>query len=100
MVIAWRPLTRWRTEGISPVNEELIFVTGATGFLGTRLVRELLDRQPHAMLALLIRPGRVSIQQRLEDLVPAPERHRVRACAGDVSQPNLGLDGSAYSQLA
>jgi nucleoside-diphosphate-sugar epimerase len=100
MVIAWRPLTRWRTEGISPVNEELIFVTGATGFLGTRLVRELLDRQPHAMLALLIRPGRVSIQQRLDDLVPAQERHRVRAYAGDVSQPNLGLDGSAYSQLA
>src|SRR6202789_4279366 len=100
MVIAWRPLTRWRTQGISAASEELIFVTGATGFLGTRLVRELLDRQPHARLALLIRPGRVSIQQRLDDLVPAPERHRVHACAGDVSQPNLGLDGSAYSQLA
>jgi thioester reductase-like protein len=82
------------------VNEELIFVTGATGFLGTRLVRELLDRQPHAVLALLIRPGRQSIEERLGDLVPAPERHRVRAYAGDFSQPNLGLDGAAWKELA
>jgi thioester reductase-like protein len=93
-------LARRRTEGISPVNEELIFVTGATGFLGTRLVRELLDRQPHAVLALLIRPGRQSIEERLGDLVPAPERHRVRAYAGDFSQPNLGLDGAAWKELA
>ena len=27
-------------------SEELILVTGSTGFLGVRLVRELLDRQP------------------------------------------------------
>ena len=36
-------------------SEELIFVTGATGFLGVQLVRELLARQPQARLALLIR---------------------------------------------
>ena len=40
-------------------SEELILVTGATGFLGVQLVRELLDRQSNARLALLIRdrPG-------------------------------------------
>lgn len=36
-------------------SEDLIFVTGATGFLGVQLVHELLDRHPQARLALLIR---------------------------------------------
>ena len=92
---------RKRTEGIPRVkNEELIFVTGATGFLGARLVRDLLQRQPHAALALLIRPGRQSVEQRLDAIVPAQERHRVHAYAGDVSESNLGLDGATYKQLA
>jgi len=48
-------------------SEELILVTGATGFLGVQLVRELLERQPHARLALLIR-GKAgqSCQQRAD----------------------------------
>ena len=51
-------------------QEELILVTGATGFLGAQLVRELLQRQPHARLALLIRPrpGQTP-EQRAESIV-------------------------------
>jgi thioester reductase-like protein len=69
-------------------SEELILVTGATGFLGTQLVRELLDRQPHARLALLIRdrPDQ-SGQQRADLIVPPAERHRVEVHSGDVGQP-------------
>ena len=53
-------------------SEELILVTGATGFLGVQLVRELLDRRPQARLALLIRtrPGQ-SGEQRADAIVPA-----------------------------
>ena len=82
-------------------NEELIFITGSTGFLGVRLVRELLDRQPHATLALLIRdkPGQ-SGQQRADSFVPASERARVQVYSGDVGQPNCGLDAAAYERLS
>ena len=82
-------------------NQELIFVTGATGFLGARLVRELLDRYADARLALLIRdrPGQ-SGQQRAELLVPAHQRSRVDVYSGDVSLPACGLDAAARERLS
>ena len=82
-------------------SEELILVTGATGFLGVQLVRELLERQPHARLALLIRdkPGQ-SCQQRADLIVPPADRSRVLVYSGDVGQLNCGLDTSAYQRLS
>ena len=82
-------------------SEELIFVTGATGFLGTQLVRELLDRQPHAKLALLIRdrPDQ-SGRQRADLIVPPDERHRVEVYSGDVGLPSCGLEAAAWQRLS
>jgi thioester reductase-like protein len=81
-------------------SNELLFVTGATGFLGTQLVRELLDRQPQAHLALLIRdtPGKTG-QQRADSIVPATERSRVTVYSGDIGQPNCGLEAADYQRL-
>src|SRR3984957_20386377 len=82
-------------------NEELILVTGATGFLGVQLVRELLERKPNATLALLIRNGTgQSAQQRADSFIPLVERSRVQVFSGDVSQPNCGLDPAAYRRLS
>jgi thioester reductase-like protein len=82
-------------------SEELILVTGATGFLGVQLVRELLACQPNARLALLIRdragqPG----QQRADLIVPPAERSRVQVYSGDVGQHNCGLDAASYQRLS
>jgi thioester reductase-like protein len=82
-------------------NEDCILVTGATGFLGVQLVRELLVRQPQAHLALLIRdrPG-LTGQQRADAFIPAPDRHRVEVFSGDVAQHNSGLDPATWSRLS
>jgi long-chain acyl-CoA synthetase len=82
-------------------SEELILVTGATGFLGVQLVRELLDRHPGARLALLIRdrPGQ-SGQQRADSFIPPADGSRVEVHSGDVGRDNCGLDSAVYQRLS
>src|SRR5665213_1468271 len=81
-------------------NDELLLVTGATGFLGMHLVRQLLDQNPALSLALIIgdRPGELG-RQRADSFLPQAHRSRVQVFSGDVSQPDLGLDANSRQQL-
>jgi len=82
-------------------SDELILVTGATGFLGERLVRELLERYPQARLALLVRDrAGQSGQRRVDAIVPAEARGRVDVHAGDVALENCGLGAAAWERLS
>ncbi len=81
-------------------SEELILVTGATGFVGVQLVRELLEQQPQATLALLIRDrAGQSGQQRADSFIPSADRPRVQVYSGDVSQSGCGLTAETYARL-
>jgi long-chain acyl-CoA synthetase len=82
-------------------SEELILVTGATGFLGTRLGHELLDRHPQARLALLIRdrPGQPG-RQRAAAILTAAELARVDVYSGDVGLEKCGLEAATYERLS
>ena len=81
-------------------NEEFILVTGATGFLGVQLVRELLEQQPNTRLALLIRDrAGQSGQQRVDSFIPTADRSRVEVFSGDVSHSQCGLDAEVYRRL-
>ena len=67
------------------------FVTGATGFIGRRLVERLLAREGD--IHVLLRPGS---EERLERLGPS---ERIHAVSGDLAEPFLGVDEATRDAL-
>jgi len=96
--------TRWPICGMDRLcmgNDELIFLTGATGFVGSQLARELLRRRPDAKLVLLIRPGKgKSAEERGAGVIQESDRPRVEIVSGDVSLPRCGLESRTWERLA
>ncbi|MBV9787437.1 MAG: thioester reductase domain-containing protein [Chloroflexi bacterium] len=83
-----------------------ILLTGATGFLGAFLLRELLE-QTTAMIFCLVRcrdleQGRARIEQVLQSygLQHLDWRDRVMPLPGDLAQPLLGLSEQQFGELA
>jgi long-chain acyl-CoA synthetase len=76
-----------------------IFVTGATGFLASGLIRILLDREDRDIYLLIRARSVLSLSERKADLVNRlirkPERNRlgprIHAVRGDLSAAGLGL---------
>ena len=92
--------------GVSEEPPRVILLTGASGFLGRQVARELL-RDPGVRLICLVRDRTdetvtARLARSLGDAGIEPEvlRDRVDALAGDVAEPNLGLDAGAYASLA
>jgi thioester reductase-like protein len=77
-----------------------VFLTGGTGFLGTEIMKRVLERHPASRLTLLVRSSpRESATERDKLLAKtfgqdAARRHRDRVdvVAGDISQGGLGLE--------
>ncbi|MFD3485980.1 amino acid adenylation domain-containing protein [Streptomyces sp. NPDC058665] len=87
-------------------DPEHILLTGATGFLGAFLLRELL-RTTDATIHCLVRGGdQPSAEKRLCSVIdsyglsdPSSE-HRVSVIAGDLARPRLGLPAADFDRLA
>ena len=86
-----------------------IFLTGATGFIGSSLLAKWLEAEPDAAVTLLVRPRRgVEPRDRAARLLAeiCPERDaralagRVSILAGDISLPGFGLETGQYGALA
>jgi thioester reductase-like protein len=86
-----------------------VFITGATGNIGGKLLITILDKDPDAKIIALIRGDSVSAaRSRLEQAlsVLAPEfditsiSSNVRVICGDITQHQLGLTNTAFDKLA
>jgi NAD(P)-dependent dehydrogenase (short-subunit alcohol dehydrogenase family) len=78
------------------------FVTGATGFIGRRLVEQLLDKRQGTVYVLV----RESSRERLDDLVARwsavvgeTAANRVEPVIGDLRRPLLGVEPERVSEM-
>jgi thioester reductase-like protein len=78
------------------------FVTGATGFIGKRLVEQLLDKRQGKVFVLV----RESSLERLDDLIArwsvvagAAAGKRVQPVIGDLRRPLLGVEQEQVAEL-
>ncbi|MFC6010970.1 non-ribosomal peptide synthetase [Nocardia lasii] len=83
-----------------------ILLTGATGFLGGFLLRELLE-QTDAVIHCLVRAtddagavDRVLRTAAGHQIDLTPHLHRIVGVPGDLSQPRLGIEPTRYAALA
>ena len=83
-----------------------VFLTGATGFLGMEVLARLLEAGDRKVVALVRAADDAAAEDRLYGVLntlwrdPTPYQENVRAVAGDVTSPGLGLDQTARTALA
>jgi len=83
-----------------------VFLTGATGFLGMEVLARLLEHGDRDVLCLVRAADSAAAQERLEGVLaklwrdPSPYLGRVKAIAGDVTSPGLGMDGDERAAAA
>ncbi|WP_067693205.1 non-ribosomal peptide synthetase [Nocardia jejuensis] len=83
-----------------------VLLTGATGFLGVHLLRELLDRTDSHVHCIVRARDHVDGLSRLATMferyrLPAADlADRVTAIPGDLAAPSLGVTGEQFSTLA
>ena len=84
-----------------------VLLTGATGFVGMELVARYLERSDRNLITLVRAADDAAAQARmnavLDDLFGARAgdyRGRVRAVAGDVTTPSLGLSAATRDEIA
>ncbi|MYI46847.1 MAG: NAD-dependent epimerase/dehydratase family protein, partial [Gemmatimonadetes bacterium] len=91
---------------VSPADFRHVLVTGATGFVGRFLVRDLLAHESELTVHCVVRAE--SVERGFERLRANMEHaetwddaftSRIHIYAGDVSQPRFGLSGADFGRL-
>ena len=93
-----RPRPDWR-------NPREVLLTGATGFLGAHLLRELLAATEARVWCLVRAEDEGEVMRRIAQAaaryeLPTPPEGRVVPLPGDLAQPGLGLSDNQFRRLA
>lgn len=93
-----------RPQGAPSPKLERVLVTGATGFLGAFLVRDLLRVSKAEVYCLVRADSDARAMERLRAALAPLDAHvanpRLRAVPGDVALPRLGMRSEPYRELA
>ncbi|MCA9658291.1 MAG: thioester reductase domain-containing protein [Myxococcales bacterium] len=82
-----------------------ILLTGATGYLGAYLLRELLDRTEGTITCLVRAPTAAAGRRRIREILATYDLDdealaaRIRALPGDLSHPRLGQTEAIWAEL-
>jgi L-aminoadipate-semialdehyde dehydrogenase len=96
-------------EALASAEQLTIFLTGATGFLGSYLVRDVLDRTARSVKLIAHVRGVKDPSAALARLQRSLQSYglwkdewtgRVSAVVGDLSKPQLGIDDATWQTLA
>ena len=91
-------LIQHNSNQLHQTETKYILLTGATGFLGSHILRELLKRKMHVICL-------VRNEEKLKNILRYyfPDEHdyfRYKVRIGDIAEPKLGLSDEQYSLLA
>jgi thioester reductase-like protein len=85
-----------------------VFLTGATGFLGSEILKRFLASHPQSRVIVLVRSTpHQTARDRVESLLlgmfgvegARAHRDRIEIVNGDISLPDFGLDGARLMDL-
>ncbi|CCT65927.1 probable alpha-aminoadipate reductase large subunit [Fusarium fujikuroi] len=94
-------------DALGPSNGATFFLTGATGFLGAYLAKDILDRKNTKLIACI--RGAKDLRFAKERLVRSLKGYglwqdswtdRISCVIGDLSKPRLGLDDASWKHVA
>ena len=93
-------------DAVSPVAFQEILLTGATGFIGRYLLRDLLQQNSGLVVHCLVRAdctdeGKERLQTVLQkaDLLEEIDWHRVRVIVGNINEHHFGLNEEDFAHL-
>ncbi|RYP92593.1 hypothetical protein DL770_001235 [Monosporascus sp. CRB-9-2] len=94
-------------DALSPSSGATFFLTGATGFLGAYLVKDILDRENTKIIAhirgakeLSFAKDRLTRSLKGYGLWQDSWADRISCVLGDLSKPRLGLDDASWKHVA